>query len=161
MEPSCSHVHQTGPLHTLQIHLREADDSLCHDSQMETSSARICHHCLRASVGLACLVRASCKHVNIHMVRPRCWLLAEKEVGGGEELWQMCDACSRDGSSDQRAAGCQWLITQTRATRRSPSPGPNPQPSPLYVAFEKVLWDMILAFGGFNLKLMEAFSRLT
>lgn len=71
-------------------------------------------------VHLARLVRASCGHVNIRVVRPWCWVSAEKEVGEGEELWQMCDACSCDGSSDQRAAGCQWLITQTRVARRNP-----------------------------------------
>lgn len=36
-----------------------------------------------------------------------------KGVSGGEALWQVCDACSCDGSSHQRALGCQRLITQT------------------------------------------------
>lgn len=43
-----------------------------------------------------------------------------KGVGGGEALWQVCDACSCDGSSDQRAVGCQRLITQTGRVYHDP-----------------------------------------
>lgn len=102
----------------------------------------ICHHRPRSP-------RSSWKE---GVLRARKYTHGETAVltFGGKEggrrrggIWQMCDACSCDGSADQRAAGCQWLITQTRAACRNPSPGPNPQLSPL---LHVALWESALRY---------------
>lgn len=73
-----------------------------------------------------------CAHACARLVRVSVWArkymcgetvvltFSGKGVGGGEALWQVCDACSCDGSSHQRAVGCQRPITQTGGVYHDP-----------------------------------------
>lgn len=86
-----------------------------HDSQMGASSGRICHHngngvCMCPVCVLACTL--VCEHVSICVVRPWCWLSAER--GWVEERrFDKCDAYSCDGSSHERAMRYKRLIIRT------------------------------------------------
>lgn len=88
------------------------------DSQMGASSGRICHR-NGNDVWICVLSVCACAHVSLWgSLRARKYMCVVKlwrwKRGWVEErvLWQVCDACFCDGSSDQRAVSCQRLITR-------------------------------------------------
>lgn len=151
IKPSGRHGHQTGPLHALQIHLWEADDSYYsprHDSQMETGSARICHHRLHARAP-----RSSCKGVlwARKYTRGETVVLSFSGKGGGRRRGALTNVWCMLLWRQQRSESSGLSVTDHPDKSSTPqplSPGlihSSAEPSPPCVAFEK-LWDMMLAF---------------